>query len=49
MEGNIEENFKVVSGFKEKDSELIEGRFKKLCILGEGTYGVVYKALEEKT
>ena len=50
MESNsISEKFTVVSGFKEKESDMIEGRFKKLCILGEGTYGVVYKALEEET
>ena len=48
MESNsISEKFTVVSDFKEKDLEMIEGRYKKLCILGEGTYGIVYKALDE--
>ena len=26
--------------------EIIEGRFKKLNVLGEGTYGVVFKAID---
>ena len=45
----MEEQYKVVSDFKYKDKEIIDGRYIKITMLGEGTYGQVFKAIDEET
>ena len=42
------ERFVIKSKKKKEKEELIANRYKKICVLGEGTYGVVYKAEDIK-